>query len=100
MGLDITIRKIRNKHFEQQKTLRENFEKFEATYVYDFRNIWKWKELYSITEEEDDNGRFYRQLNSYNEVKDLDGGTQTQTLKEIVRIFDFDKFIYIVEFDY
>ena len=69
MGLDITIRKIRNKHFEQQKTLQENFEKFEAKYVYDFRNIWKWKELYSITEEEDDNGRFYRQLNSYNEVK-------------------------------
>ena len=100
MGLDITIRKIRYKHFEEQKSLRENFEKFEAKYVYDFRGIWNWKEQYQITDEEDDNGRFYRQLSSYDEIKDLEGGTQVQILKEIVRCFEFDKFIYIVQFDY
>jgi hypothetical protein len=100
MGLDITIRKIRFKHFDTQKTIRENFEKFEAKYVYEFRNIWDWKEQYLITEEEDENGLFYILLNSYDDIVNLKDEYQTKILKEIVRNFEFDKFIYIVQFDY
>ena len=108
MGLDIRIKKVRQKYFDVDKSrydftgyIEQLFNTFDAKFVAEFRNIWEWKERHLISDDEDERGRFYRILTCYDEIANLfNNGFETERLKEIVSKFDFDKFVYIVEFDF
>lgn len=108
MGLDIRIKKVRQKYFDVSEYLNFGvhylerlFSTYDAKFVAEFRNIWEWKERQVISDDEDERGRFYRILSCYDEIANLcNNGCETERLKDIVREFDFDKFIYIVEFDF
>jgi hypothetical protein len=81
--------------------LEQLFGTYDAKFVAEFRNIWEWKERHIISDDEDDRGRFYRILTCYDEIVNLrSNGFETERLKDIVREFDFNKFVYIVEFDF
>ena len=99
MGLDIRIRKIREKYFDESVTAKEMFNNENSKFVAEFRNIWDWVCKFNPTDEEDDDGLFYRYVTS-SMVERLIGTNETERLKELVKTFDFEKFIYIVEFDY
>ena len=108
MGLDIRIKKIRQKYFNIEEShddftsyVEKLFNTYDAKFVAEFRNIWEWKEKHIISDDEDERGRFYRILTSYNAIANLcNNGFETERLKEIVSKFDFNKFVYIVEFDF
>jgi hypothetical protein len=111
MGLDIRIKKVRQKYFNvseyldfevyKNDYLERLFGTYDAKFVAEFRNIWEWKERHIISDEEDNRGRFYRILTCYDEIVNLrNNGFETERLKDIVRGFDFNKFVYIVEFDF
>lgn len=99
MGLDITIKRIRYKHFVETDTIEDVYKNTNSKFVAEFRNIWDWVNKFYPTDKEDENGRFYRFVTK-SMVKELIEGNETERLKTIVNEFDFDKFIYTVEFDY
>ena len=99
MGLDIRIRKIRRKYFDDSVTAEEVFKNENSTFVAEFRNVWDWVNKFNPTDEEDDNGCFYRYVTK-SRVEQLVGDNETKRLKGLVKDFDFNKFIYTVEFDY
>lgn len=111
MGLDIRIKKVRHKHFnlsefldcevERNDYLERLFGTYDAKFVAEFRNIWEWKDRHIISDYDDERGRFYTILTCYDEVARLsNNGFETERLKEIASNFEFNKFVYIVEFDF
>ena len=111
MGLDIRIKKVRQKYFnlseyldievERNDYLERLFDTYNAKFVAEFRNIWEWKERHIIPDYDEERGRFYTILTCYDEVARLcNNGFETERLKEIVSKFEFNKFVYLVEFDF
>lgn len=111
MGLDIRIKKVRRKYFnlseyldievERNDYLERLFDTYDAKFVAEFRNIWEWKERHIISDYDEERGRFYTILTCYDEVARLcNNGFETERLKEIVSKFEFNKFVYLVEFDF
>lgn len=111
MGLDIRIKKVRRKYFnlseyldievERNDYLERLFDTYDAKFVAEFRNIWEWKERHIIPDYDEERGRFYTILTCYDEVAKLcNNGFETERLKEIVSKFEFNKFVYLVEFDF
>lgn len=111
MGLDIRIKKVRRKYFnlleyldievERNDYLERLFDTYDAKFVAEFRNIWEWKERHIIPDYDEERSRFYTILTCYDEVARLcNNGFETERLKEIVSKFEFNKFVYLVEFDF
>ena len=99
MGLDISIKKIRHKHFDESLTLEYNFKNSNAAFVVEFREIWDLMFMFKPTKEEKYGGLLYRLLDKPTAfiVKDV---LELEFLKTIFDNFDFDKFYYIIEFDF
>ena len=113
MGLDIRIKKVRQKYFNvseyldfevhRNDYLERLFGTYDAKFVAEFRNIWEWKERYNhfIPEYYNKRGQYFTILTCYDEIANIqDIGFESDRLKEAVSQFDFNKFIYIVEFDF
>ncbi|MBR6517625.1 MAG: hypothetical protein IKT40_12410 [Bacilli bacterium] len=102
MGLDIRIIKIRHKHFNENDSIKDVYNNINSKFVAEFRNIWNLIDIFNPTEEEDENGNFYRFITKsiIDNLNSLDDNNESMRLKEISKTFDLDKFIYIVEFDY
>jgi hypothetical protein len=113
MGLDIRIKKTRLKHVnvpmlldietEPNTYLEHLYNSDFAKPVAEFRNIWEWKERYNcfIPEYYNKRGQYFTILSCYDEIANIqDVGFESDRLREVVSKFDFNKFIYIVEFDF
>lgn len=111
MGLDIRIKKVRQKYFNiseyldvevhRNDYLERLFGTYDAKFVAEFRNIWEWKDRHIISDYDNERGRFYTILTCYDEIANIqDIGFESNRLREIVSKFDFNKFVYLVEFDF
>lgn len=98
MGLDISIRRLRRKHFEDN-TPQEVFNHPNSSFCVEYRNLWKWMGTFQLKEKEDKDGIAYRFLTNRHQCN-VESDCWNERINDFIGGMDLEKFVYVVEFDF